>query len=275
MLGSPRTPAGREGLAAIESNPSGCLAAFDYDGTLAPIVDDPGSARPHPRVVTALAALARHVGGVAVVTGRPAQVAVDLGGFADVDGLEGLIVVGHYGLERWDASTGNFHAAEPPAGLDTVRAALLGMLAELGLPDAAVEDKGLSVAVHVRRLPNPEEAFATIKAPLTELAERNGLTTEVGRMVVEIRPTGMDKGLALRAVVDETGASSVLFAGDDLGDLAAFAEVERLRDSGFSGLLVCSGSTEVAALAERADLIVDGPEGVASFVEDLVDVLVH
>jgi trehalose 6-phosphate phosphatase len=61
--------------------------------------------------------------------------------------------------------------------------------------------------------------------------------------------------------------------GDDLGDLAAFAAVEQLRAEGVPGLLVCSGSTEVTALAERADLVVDGPEGVAALLSALADEL--
>ena len=62
-----------------------------------------------------------------------------------------------------------------------------------------------------------------------------------------------------------------MFAGDDLGDLAAFAEVERLRGDGCDGLLICSGSTEVTALAGEADLVLDGPEGVAAWMGALVE----
>jgi trehalose 6-phosphate phosphatase len=80
----------------------------------------------------------------------------------------------------------------------------------------------------------------------------------------------MDKGQALRSLVDEVGPRTVVFTGDDLGDLPAFEEVARLRSAGMTGLLVCSGSTEVSELAERADLVVDGPAGVAEFIADLV-----
>ncbi len=51
-------------------------------------------------------------------------------------------------------------------------------------------------------------------------------------MVLELRPPGMDKGVALTAYVRETGAGAVLYAGDDLGDLPAFAAVEKLRSDG-------------------------------------------
>ncbi|MFY9914868.1 MAG: trehalose-phosphatase [Nocardioidaceae bacterium] len=270
---SPTTSAGVAGLAAITADPATCLAAFDYDGTLAPIVPDPTRARPHPQVIAALAGLAPYLGGLAVVTGRPAQVAVDLAELAGAPGLGGLVVVGHYGLERWDAATGELTAAEPPAGLDVVREQLPHLLGRLGLADAVIEDKGLSIAVHVRRMTDPKAAYSIMKAPLVDLAERHGLSAEPGRMVVELRPPGMDKGQALRRLVEEQGSRSVMFTGDDLGDLAAFDEVARLRGEGIAGLLVCSGSDEVTALADRADLVVDGPAGVAQLLDDLVAAL--
>ncbi|MDQ3483943.1 MAG: trehalose-phosphatase [Actinomycetota bacterium] len=270
MSFEPTTSDGHAGLTGLIADPGRALVAFDYDGTLAPIVADPTTATSHPDVVVALSELAPLVGTVAVITGRPAQVAVALGGFAHERGLEHLIVVGHYGLERWSAATGVFETAEPPKGLDAVRAALQGLLESMGVGDADIEDKGLSIAVHVRRLPSPEEAFAAIREPLERLAHEQGLTAEPGRFVVELRPPGMDKGIALRHLVDEVEARTIVFAGDDLGDLAAFAEVERLRRDGRAGLLICSGSAEVTALAERADLVLDGPAGVAAWMGALV-----
>jgi trehalose 6-phosphate phosphatase len=79
----------------------------------------------------------------------------------------------------------------------------------------------------------------------------------------------MDKGVALMEYVREVGAEAVLYAGDDLGDLPAFAAVEKLRSDGVPGLLVCSGSSEVAELADRADLVVDGPAGVVRLLAAL------
>jgi trehalose 6-phosphate phosphatase len=269
----PRTEAGRAGLDALFATPDRALIAFDYDGTLAGIVDDPMDARPGDGMVDRLGELSSRVRLVAVVTGRPAQQAVDLGGFDSAPGLERLVVLGHYGLERWDAASSSLHTVDPPGGLERVRATLPDLLASLDLQDADMEDKGLSVAVHVRRLADPAGAFSAMEGPLRELAGGTGLVAEPGRFVVELRPPGMDKGQALRTLADEVDARTVVFTGDDLGDLPAFDEVARMRGQGSSGLLVCSGSAEVTALAEKADLVVDGPEGVAGFIDDLVAAL--
>lgn len=270
-LPEPVTAAGAAGLAALLDRPDRALVAVDYDGTLAPIVPDPEQARAHPDAVPALARLAGRVARVAVITGRPAPVAVALGGFADVPGLDGLVVLGGYGAERWDAATGALHTPPPHQGVMAARAELPGIVREATPSDEAfVEDKGGALAVHTRRATDPEGTFAALRDPLAALAARHGLTLEPGRLVLELRPPGADKGGALTTLAHETGASAVLYAGDDLGDLAAFEAVARLRqDSGVAGLRVCSGSTEVPQLASAADLTVDGPRGLAAFLTAL------
>jgi len=269
-LPTPATPAGRDGLDAILARPDRAVLAFDFDGTLAPIVPDPDRARAHPDAVPALAAVAPKVASVAVVTGRPAGVAVRQGGFAGTPGLEHLVVLGHYGAERWDARTGTVTAPAPHPGVAAVRAELPGFLDEIGAWRGTwIEEKGRALAVHTRRAEDPQAAFEALREPLAELAARHGLIVEPGRLVLELRPPGMDKGAALLEYVREIGAEAVLYAGDDLGDLAAFAAVDKLRSDGVPGLLVCSGSDEVIELAKRADLVVDGPAGVVHFLRAL------
>ncbi|MFD8724101.1 trehalose-phosphatase [Streptomyces sp. NPDC059629] len=269
-LPTPRTAAGRDGLAALLAQPRTALVGLDFDGTLAPIVADPEQARAHPDAVPALAALAPKVAAVAVVTGRPAEVAVRHGGFAGVPGLEHLVVLGHYGAERWDAATGEITSPPPHPGIAAVRAELPAILDRVGAAHGAwIEEKGFAVAVHTRRADDPQAAFDSLRAPLTDLATRHALIVEPGRLVLELRPPGMDKGVALREYAREIGAGSVLYAGDDLGDIPAFAAVEKLRTEGVPGLLVCSGSEEVTELADRSDLVVNGPEGVVRLLRSL------
>jgi trehalose 6-phosphate phosphatase len=108
---------------------------------------------------------------------------------------------------------------------------------------------------------------------LEQAAGELGLGTEPGRNVVEIRASGMHKGLAVHDVAEQTKASGFVFVGDDLGDLEAFRAVEELRAGGMPTLLVCSASEEEAALAERADVVVDGPDGVMAFLAELASTI--
>jgi trehalose 6-phosphate phosphatase len=108
---------------------------------------------------------------------------------------------------------------------------------------------------------------------LTAFADRVGLALEPGRLVLELRPAGSDKGTTLRAYAAEVDAAAVAYTGDDLGDLPAFDAVQALRADGVPGLTVASGSTEVAEIARRADLVVDGPAGVADLLDALADEL--
>ena len=233
-LPTPRTAEGRAGLAWILAEPGRALIATDFDGTLA------------------------------IITGRPALTAVELGGFG---GIPGLIVLGQYGWEQWQ--DGQLTAPPPPPGVATARAELPTLLARAGAEGAWVEDKGYALAVHTRRAADPAAALDKVAGPLAGLARRTGLRLEPGRLVLELRPGGTDKGTALTGLVAERRCRAILFAGDDLGDLAAFAAVRELRAAGHPGLTVCSGSAEVTELAAEADLVVDGPGQVTALLAAL------
>lgn len=272
-LPGPATPAGRDGLGALIASPGGALVALDFDGTLSPIVSDPGSARAHPGASAALGRLASLVGTVAVITGRPAAQAVGLGGF---DGVRGLLVLGQYGLQRWES--GRLETPPPSPGVEQARRELPALLDRAGaMPGTWVEDKKHAVAVHTRRTADPDEALARVRGPLEELARRAGLAVEPGRMVIELRPPGVDKGGALRGLAGQRGARAVMFCGDDLGDLTAFAAVRELREAGTPGLTVYSrsGAETVAELERQADLIVDGPDGVMALLDALAGAIVR
>jgi trehalose 6-phosphate phosphatase len=261
----PRTEAGRAGLAALLADPGRSLIGLDFDGTLAPIVPDPAAARALPAATAALRRLGGRVGTLAVITGRPAADAVGYAGLADVPGI---IVLGHYGRQRW--SDGQLSAPPPPVGLADARARLPGVLSAAGAPAGTrVEDKGDALAVHTRQSADPAAALELLRGPLAELAAETGLAPEPGRMVIELRPPGADKGQALRELAAQRPPSAVMFCGDDLGDRPAFAAVAQLRAEGIPGLAVCSGSAEVTELADEADLTVDGPPGVAALLADL------
>lgn len=264
--------AGRRAWRLIAADPASALVCSDFDGVLSPIVLDPDSAWADPAAVDALGRLGAAGAHVAVVTGRMARKAVQLGRLEGHAGLGTMRVLGLYGAERWDAATGTFSEPEPPAGIATARAQVPGILAGLGLSSARVEDKRLSLGVHTRELPDPDAALATLDRPLRELAARTGLHVEPGRQVIELRAPGSDKGTAVRALVGEFAPRAVVFAGDDLGDVPAFEAVRALRDAGrLEGLLIASASAEQDALVHLADVVVDGPRGVAALLNQLAD----
>jgi trehalose 6-phosphate phosphatase len=274
LLPVPVTSAGVDGLRAIVAAPSRALVGLDFDGTLSPIVADPASARPHDEAAGVLRQLAEALGTVAIVTGRPPQIVVNLLGLATPPPTN-VLVVGHYGLESWTPATGVVRLAGVEVGrIDEARTALPALLSDLAAPAGTdIEDKGASVAVHVRRTDDPQAALELLWAPLAALAADTGLRLEPGRMVLELRPPGIDKGDALESLVRGRRANAVCYIGDDAGDLPAFDALERLRSLGLPTLAVCSGSPEVTGLAASVDLVVGGPDGVLAFLKALIGAL--
>ena len=268
------SPEGERRYAALVRAASSAVVALDFDGTLSPIVDDPEAAHIHPEASDVLVELSDAVAAVAVVTGRPARQALALGGLDDVGNLIGeggkeLYLFGQYGNERWTSTQRRVISPRPPHGLATFLRELPRVLRSVDAGDAFVEDKGLAVAVHTRRLEDPEAAFERLLPKLRDLAEQHYLVVEPGRNVIEIRSHGMHKGLVVRTLVEELEAGAFLFAGDDLGDLEAFEAVGELAREGMPTLLVCSASTEESRLAALADVVVKGPEGVLDFLRQL------
>ena len=265
---------GEREYAALVRAADDLVVGLDFDGTLAPIVDDPAQAHIHPAAGEVLERLAAQVRAVAVVTGRPARQALDLGGLEAVGTAIGetgrdLYVLGQYGNERWSSTDRRVISPKPPRGLATFMGELPRLLRAADAAEAWVEEKGLAVAVHTRRLADPRGAFERLLPVLEEAARARDLDVEPGRNVIEVRAPGMHKGMAVHRLADDLAAKAFVFAGDDLGDVEAFKAVEELRTQGMPGLLICSGSQEETTLAELADLVVDGPDGVLAVLREL------
>ncbi len=257
--------------AALVAAAGTAVVGLDMDGTLSPIVEDPELAHIHPEAPEVLVGLASVVRAIAIITGRPARQALALGGLDEVGDALGdqgreLYVLGQYGHERWTSSQRRVITPRPPHGLSTFLLELPRLLREAGAAEAHVEEKGLGVAIHTRRLPDPGDIQARLVEPIGRAARAHGLVIEPGRHVVEVRTPGVDKGTAVHALAEELGAGAFLFAGDDLGDLEAFTAVRELGEAGLATLLVCSASDEQSALSDLADVVVPGPEGVLAFL---------
>lgn len=229
-------------LAAVRADLVHAALLFDLDGTLARIVAHPEDARVVDGMREAIEGLVVRAALVAVVTGRPeAFVREQLP-------VEELRVVGLYGL-----------AGATPIGADVHDAVETAAARE---PGAAVEDKTITLAVHVRSAPDPDAAERRLRPALAAIAARHGLALLEGKRVLEIAPAdGGGKGGVVRELVAGSGATAVLYAGDDLADLDAFAELDELAGSGLAVCKVAVLGDEVPlALREAADIVVAGPE---------------
>ena len=265
---------GERKYAALVRAAAETIVGLDFDGTLAPIVDDPAEAHIHPDAGGVLVDLAEQVLAIAVVTGRPARQALDLGGLERVGNAIGdagreLYLFGQYGNERWSSTNRRVIGPRPPHGLATFIADLPRLLRRLGAEDAHIEEKGLAVAVHTRRLDDPDATYDELLPAIREQAARHDLVVEPGRQVIEVRSSGMNKGIVVERLVEELDAGGFVFVGDDLGDLEAFEAVAALAKGGMATLLVCSESSEESTLVRLSDVVVHGPEGVLDLLRQL------
>ncbi len=262
-------------LAAAAAAPAATLVALDFDGTLAPIVADPAESRPLPGAVDVLAALGAAGVTVAIVTGRAPDVAARLAGLTDAAaaGLSSLVVHGHYGLQTWSRGAGLTSGADAAAvdAVDRVRAALPALLRDRHAPrGVVVEDKGVAIGVHTRQAADPQAALDALVPALVALAEREGLQTQPGRYVCEIRPRGVDKGVVVGGLI--RSAAAALYAGDDLGDLPAFTALAAAGGQGTATVVLASGQQDTDPRVEAAaDLTVAGPAGVLDVLRQLAD----
>lgn len=191
------------------------LVASDYDGTLAPIVDDPSHASPDREALVAIAALAAlpqtHV---ALISGRALHDLATLTGAPT-----GVHLVGSHGSEFDPDFAGALSAAQTE-----LRDRLLQDLQRIARAENGllVETKPASVALHYRNA-SEKSGNAALDAVLSGPAALSGVHTRHGKKVVELAVIETNKGLALQRIRRRVGATATLFVGDDLTDEDAFA----------------------------------------------------
>ncbi|WP_354527972.1 bifunctional alpha,alpha-trehalose-phosphate synthase (UDP-forming)/trehalose-phosphatase [Nakamurella sp. UYEF19] len=234
------------------------LVGTDFDGTLAPIVDDPATARALPEAVEALRSLATIPGTiVAVISGRSlADLRLLLG---DTDSL---LLIGSHGAEVASVSTDGSQNPEhtgrselPPAAatrLARLRRALQGITSEY--KGVKLEPKPTGIAVHLRGA-HAEDARAVTTAIEQDPATWPGVHLLRGKMVLELTVVATDKGRALQALARENHCTATMFIGDDITDENAFLSLS----SPDVGVKVGSGTTaadvRIADPARVADLL--------------------
>ena len=213
------------------------LLALDFDGTLAPFVDSPQTARALPEAKAALDRLERLPDTwVAYVSGRP------LAGLEEVtDADADALLIGSHGVEV------RFGRDGVSLDLDEGERETLRRLGEVlrplveETPDAKLEVKPVGFGVHYRLL-EPEAGRALVARASEAAASVSGeLTIRDGKDIIEFSIRGANKGDGIERLREYTGATAVLFAGDDVTDEDGFA-VLRPRD-GDVGVKVGDGDT--------------------------------
>lgn len=224
------------------------LVALDFDGTLAPLSDDPMSVRALPEAAEAvrrLAALPRTT--VAFVSGR--QLA-DLRVIGEHRDDSDVWLAGSHGAEHWRPA-----AAAPPAGpdpdpSDTAAAERLVAEAERaveGVEGAWIERKAYGLAVHTRLADESGTRRAQDRVDALVAEQAPGWRRRTGKDIVEYAWRHEGKDTAIAALRAETGATAVLFAGDDVTDEDA------LRSLAGDDLGVRVGPGETAAEVRVSD----------------------
>ncbi|MGA3487154.1 trehalose-phosphatase [Micromonosporaceae bacterium DT55] len=236
-----------------------CVLFFDFDGTLAPVQEDPTAVRPDPAAIAALAALTPLVKRIVIVSARPVEFLREH--FGDLTRID---LYGLYGLEH--SHLGGATITEPAAEPWVPTMAELAEQATAELPSGTlVEFKRLSVALHYRAVP---QLAAQVEAWGRAAAERLGLRVQIGRMVIELKPpVDGDKGMVIAEAVRSTGCA--WYFGDDVSDIKAFAALrERAAVApDFFGVCVAVANPETGdEVSAAADLTLDSPEALGVFL---------
>lgn len=228
---------------------------LDLDGTLLEIAERPECVCVEDSVKTLIALLHdKFDGAFALITGRA---------IAGIDVLLSPLrvpVAGQHGLERRDGNGNIREHRERPRLLDRARADLTQWAMQH--PGVQIEDKGLSIAVHYRQVPTlGGELDVFLRGWLA--GHRGGLQVQLGKMVAELKPSGLDKGIAIGDFLREPPFKGrrPVFVGDDFTDEYGFTFV-----NGHNGVSVKVGFGDTVAQYHIADVT-----AVRRWLEQVVD----
>jgi trehalose 6-phosphate phosphatase len=233
----------------------------DMDGTLSHIVPRPADAQVTRRNRELLAAFKDRLPLVAIISGR---------GAADLSqrvGLPGLVYVGNHGLERFADS--RIEVAPEAAPYRQPLEAALAEAAPHLVDGMEIEDKGATASIHYRRAADPAAVKKALKPLLKDLTKKYGLKLFDGRMIFELRPpVEINKGTALRRLIEDFDLDGALFLGDDTTDADALRVAQSLRAEGRCyalGVGVESDGTPPEVL-DSADFLAASVDDVESFL---------
>jgi trehalose 6-phosphate phosphatase len=248
-------------IAALADAPAASALVLDFDGVLAPIVENPEASALPAGSAASLARLAAVLGTVAVISGRP------IGFLVGAVPVRGVRLLGSYGMEQVTDGRVTL-ASQAQAWLPAVDEARRLLTAALGRqPGIRIETKPASVAAHWRQAPDHAKAAGLVRQAADRAAAQTGLRVEPGKLVSELRPPiNVDKGSAVAALIATSQPAAVAYAGDDLGDLPALRAV---REAGGYALVVDHGAETDPRLLAIADEVFLGTQRFADWLAAL------
>ena len=258
-----------EALGPIRSEPGRSAVLLDIDGTLAPIVRHADDAHVPEATRAVLIEVSRRYAVVGCVSGRRASTA------RSIVAIGTIAYLGNHGCELLlPGSTRAEVDPELEAWTDRVRDfSERTLTAEHHRVRVRGEDKEAIAAFHWRGAPDEELAEQAVRE-IASRAEGEGFAVHWGRKVLEVRPpVSFDKGLGITSFLRSQDVAAAVYAGDDTTDLDAFRALRALQQDGelTTALCIAVASDETPpALAEEADLSVDGPAGVRGLLEALL-----
>jgi trehalose 6-phosphate phosphatase len=233
----------------------------DVDGTISPIAPTPQEARVSPLCHEYLSILCTNLALVAAISGRPAREVEKM------VGIDGIVYIGNHGLERLTGS--HYELSRGAEDYPEVIQAVIKELQGLSLEGVIVEDKGISASVHYRLAPEPGTARSAIMAAIEGLREKEKLELKSGKKVVDIRPSlPIDKGTAVRDLIESYNLHGGIYLGDDLTDIDAFRAIRSCSvNPDFHGLALGIISPEMPYnLVDEADFTLNGVADVERFL---------
>jgi trehalose 6-phosphate phosphatase len=253
-------------VAALQPVPSGLFT--DIDGTISHLAATPDEARIVVEARDALEQISEKVTIVGAITGRAAETAHGM------LALEGAIVIGNHGYERWHNGERWIHPSAISSRAEIAAAAdAINMVVNTAplLEGVVVENKDLSASVHYRQVADRTKAHDLLERLVLAVAELHGLVVTEGKLVFEIRPKStVHKGTAIYDIATELGLAGVVYLGDDITDVDAFRSMSMLDKATIRALSIGIVSAEThERVREAADLLVNGVDECVKLLQEV------
>ncbi len=250
----------------VKQSPLGLIT--DVDGTISPIAPSPQEAYVSPLCREQLALLAKRLPLVAAVSGRLVSEVKSM------VGIEGMIYIGNHGLELWVDGRAELNEAARDY-IDRITQALKELATLLELEGVTFDNKGATASIHYRKAPDRRAAREAILSALTSSPSAGGLQVIEGRMVVDLRPPlDLNKGTAVRSLVDRYHLRGAIYLGDDTTDVDAFEALHliiKAKSEPFNGIAIGVVDQEtLPVVREKADFTLNGVGDVGRFLAWLV-----